>query len=35
MVKNEIERNNNIGIIEIVNILFGIFGKDGKNTYLR
>ncbi len=35
MVMKEFERYNNIGIIEIVNILFGIFGTEGKNVNFR
>jgi hypothetical protein len=35
MIRKEVEQNVNISVLEIVNVLFGIFGADGKNMYLR
>jgi hypothetical protein len=35
MVKKEIERTTNLTAVEVVNILFGINGGDGKNPYYR
>ena len=35
MVKKEVEKNLNLNVIDVLNILFGINASDGKNPYYR
>ena len=35
MVKKELEKSLSLNVVEIVNILFGIYTAEGKNAYYR